>query len=176
MAILATILSGLATIIGGAVTAGKEVVSAIGSVMTGVWSALSTFISNSPRPMKILIFMFLLVSIGNLFSNFFLGMKYACNSNDQLYEADNIVTGLASAIRLNLFSFTIAETDTYIAENYERIIPDADVTTVRCEDEHAKLFFYNIDLFSYKLWLLLMILIYGAPLVWSYYSKMGVLH
>jgi hypothetical protein len=176
VAILTAIVGFLASVIGGAVTAGTAVVEAVGSVMTGVWHMINTFISNSPRPLKILIFLFLIVTIGNLFSNFFLGMRYACDSNEQLYESDSIITGIASQIRLNLFSWTIGERDDYIQDNYEATESEPSMTQVGCEGTNVGFFFYNIDLFSYNLWLLIMLLVYGAPMVFGYYSKMGVLH
>jgi hypothetical protein len=176
MAILSAIIGFLATLVGGAVTAGKAVVEAIASVMQGVWSVLSNFISNAPRPLKILIFLFLIVTIGNLFSNFFLGMNYACSSTGVLYEAPSIVTGIASAIQLNLFSFTVGDRNTYLANNYNVADVEVGITNVACDGSNVGLYFYTVDLFSYQLWLLVMLLLYGAPMVFSYYSRMGVLH
>jgi hypothetical protein len=173
--VLLGLLAALATIIGGLITAGKEVVSVISNIFQAVFSAIQSFVQAAPTPMKMLIFLVFILTIGNIFSNFFLGMRYVCDSNQVLYENDNTIETIGAAIRLNFIVNTIVDRDIYIQSNFQPVIRAASPTNIKCADTSPRLFFYSINILDYKLWLLLLVLIMGAPLVWAYYSKMGVL-
>ena len=172
MAII-TILTAIGTALA---TAGGYVVDSIKLVWDALWRLISFFMEHAPKPLQVFVFLFLLVTIGNLFSNFFLGSSYACTSTNQLYQAESLFEGIGNRVRMAFFGWTIAETDTFITNNYEHIEHEADVTNVRCVSSEPKLYFYSVDVFSYSLWLLLLILLYGAPLVIKYYRAMGALH
>lgn len=174
--VLGLIISALASLIGGAVAAGKEVVGTISDIFQAVYSVFQSFVQAAPTPMKVFIFLTLLLFVGNIFSNFILGMKYVCTDTDMLYETEDIITGIATGLRLNFFSWSIAERNSYIADNYNPANTKPSMTYVKCVSQSPKVYFYTVNIFDYKLWMLFLILLYGAPLVWSYYSKMGVLH
>lgn len=170
---LLAILSGFASFLGEVTDVGKELLF---KIWDAVWNLIRTFLDHAPRPLTILVFLFLLVTFGNLFSKVFLGVQYACLSTGQLYEAPDIITGLTTGIRINFFDWSVDDVDSYITENYDFKQQKADVVNVRCGSDIPKLYFYSIDILSYRLWILLLFLIYGAPIALAYYSKMGVLH
>ncbi len=172
MAILA-ILTAIGTFLLGV---GGQIIDALQMTFEAIWKLIRTFLEVAPKPLKILLFLFLLVTVGNIFSNFFLGSMYACTSTNLLYEAPNILEGIGNTIRFNFFGWTIGEMDSFITLNYNRARQSGGLTNVQCANEAPKLYFYSIDIFNYYLWLLLLVLIYGTPMVWSYYSRMGVLH
>lgn len=149
---------------------------AIGMVFDGIRSVLDWFISNAPRPLQLFLFLFLLVSVGNVFSKFVIGSSYACTSTNQLYQSESLIEGVGNRVRMEFFGLSETEINNLIVSNYEHIEQKADVTNVRCVGGSAKLYFYSVDLFSYNLWILLLILLYGAPLAIRYYKSMGLLH
>jgi hypothetical protein len=169
LAILAAIGTALAT-------AGGYLIDSIKLVWEVVWQLLHGFWQNAPQVLRVFIFLFLVVSIGNLFSNFFLGSNYACTSENQLYKANNLFEGIGNRIRMTFFGWTISQSDTFITSNYNYLQQVADVTNIRCIDAEPRLYFYSVDVFSYNLWLLLLILLYGTPLAVKYYKAMGALH
>ncbi len=172
MAIL-TILTAIGTFLLGV---GGQIIDALQMTFEAIWKLIKTFLEVAPKPLKILVFLFLLVSVGNIFSNFFLGSSYACTSTNLLYQTPNILEGIGNSIRFNFFGWTIGETDSFIRLNYDRVTSSSGITNVQCVSEAPKLYFYSIDVFNYYLWLLILILLYGTPMVLGYYSKMGVLH
>ena len=172
MAILA-ILTAIGTFLAGITS---QVVDALKMTFEAIWKFITMFLENAPKPLKIFLFLFLLVTVGNIFSSFFLGAKYACTNTNLLYEAPSILEGIGNTIRLNFFGWTISETNSFIVSNYDRVTQSGGLTNVQCVAESPKLYFYSVDVFSYNLWLLLLILLYGTPMVLGYYSKMGVLH
>jgi hypothetical protein len=102
--VLGAILSVLASVIGGAISAGKEVVGAISNVVQALFSIIQTWIQSAPSQFKVFIFLFFIVSLGNVFSSFVLGMDYACDSQAMLYKSPDVISGLGSQIRTNFFS------------------------------------------------------------------------
>lgn len=175
MVIIIPILAVLGAIWGGITGAVSQVLSILQSIVTALWQMIRTFIDVAPTALKVLVFMFLLVTVGNIFSNFFMGASYACDSANLLYQAPDMLTGIIAGIRMNFLAFTIGERDSFIQSNYQQKAMQSGFTTVRCASEQPKLFFYNIEILSYRLWLLMLLLIYGAPMAFKWYQKMGVL-
>lgn len=65
--------------------------------------------------------------------------------------------------------------NTFIHDNYLLVNQKPSPTNVKCVAVQPKLFFYSINILDYNLWLLLLIVVFGAPMIWSYYSRMGAL-
>lgn len=171
MAIIAGLIA-IATAIGGFLTQAWDLIREVGD---WIRHALSTFMQVAPKPLRIFIYLFLLVLIGNVFSKFVLGSQYMCDSDNRLYKAPDYITGFAQMVRLNFFEWTISERDDYIDSNYQDVNERVDFQNVKCVEQQPALFFYSIDILDFKMWLLALMLIYGAPLVWGYYSRTGVL-
>lgn len=158
------------------VTAGTSFVNALGQAVEYIWSFIKTFIDVAPKPLKVFLFMFLILFVGNLFSRIFLGSMYACTSSGNLYKADNLIEGIANNIRLNFFGWTVLEKDNFVLNNYDYVGTQESLSNVQCSEDVPSLYFYTVDVLSYELWLLLLVLMYGTPLAIKYYRSMGVLH
>jgi hypothetical protein len=109
-----------------------------------------------------------------------LGMDYACDSQAMLYKSPDVISGLGSQIRTNFFSWSVADNDAYIHENYSPFADSPSPSHVKCVSNgvtsQPKLYFYSVDILSYNLWLLIMFLVYGTPLAIKYYQTAGILN
>ena len=174
--VLGAILAVLGTIISGVVNIGKEAISIIGSILQTIYTAVQTFVQAAPTPMKIIVFLAFLLTIGNVFSNAFLGMRYACTSANRLYEQPDTVSTLTHWVQLTFLGWTVSNKDSYIASNYNLVTMKPSATYVKCTSASPKLYFYSLNVLDYKMWLLICLLMVGAPMVLGYYGKMGILH
>lgn len=172
--IISTIIATIVDVLGGVTQTAKE-------ILYKIWDAIhlviTKFLDVAPTPLKIFVFLFLIITIGNLFSNFFLGMSYACHSTAGLYRIYNIPSGLGYVFRSNLLEWSVTDRDAHIVQNYDKFTGDGGMVNIQCSaDDVPTLYFYAIDILSYNLWILLLILIYGTPLAIKYYKSMGALH
>lgn len=154
----------------------SAVATAIGTFLQNVFSLFQSFVQAAPTPMKILIFLFLILTIGNLFSNFIMGATYACDSGNTLYKADNIGTTMGLMLTQGFLEMSEADRNMYIQTNYEQISPRVGVTGVKCVDTQPRLMFYSINVLSYTLWLILVLALFGIPMILRYYKTMGVVN
>lgn len=175
-AIIAGIISAIGAIAGAIGDAGKAVLDVLISIFQSAFQLLSAFLQSAPTPMRIAIFLFFILTFGNVFSNFFLGTTYACDSVNQLYKSDDFVTSLSGVFKINFQGMSEGERNAFLQENYQIATPSASPTNVRCVNYKPRLLFYSINLLDYKLWMLLLVALFGIPMILSYYSKMGVLH
>jgi hypothetical protein len=172
--IISAIVTAIGTALGQITSTAKEILF---KIWDAVHSLIRVFLDVAPTPLKVFIFLFLILSVSNIFSNFFLGMRYACHSTAGLYEIGTITGGLAYAFRSNLLDWSITDRDAHITSNFEQVTGEEDMVNLRCSaDDVPKLYFYEVDILSYNLWILLLILIYGTPLAIKYYKSMGALH
>lgn len=141
-----------------------------------IFSLLQSFVQSAPMPMKVVIFLFFILTFGNIFSNFFLSTHYACNANGILYETSDIGHAMTLMLKSNFQSMSVGDRNTYITDNFNGVTQKASPTMIKCSGTSPKLYFYSIDVLDYKMWLLLLVILFGAPLIWSYYTKMGALH
>jgi len=148
----------------------SQVVGAIGSVLNAVWQMISVLVEAAPAPFKILIFLFLLVTVGNIFTNVAIGSQYVCTTTNNLYKAPDIFSGIFN----NLKWIITGRTDADITSSYTKITIPPATTSVRCSAGTARLFFYSVDILDYKLWLLIVILIGLSAFASGYYRKTGV--
>jgi hypothetical protein len=175
IAIITAILTAIGTIVGAVADTGKAVLDVLSSFFQSIFSVIQSFVQSAPMPMKVAIFLFFLLSIGNIFSNFGLGLKYACDGNNALYETDNIGSAFMLMLKTTFQDASVGDRNTYIAENFQlsNMIPSP--TYIKCYDTKPRLFFYSVNILDYKLWLLILLITFGAPMIYSYYSRMGAL-
>jgi hypothetical protein len=174
--VLPLILVAIGTILSSVIDIGKEAVSIIGSILQAFYTAIQTFVNAAPQPMKILMFLALLLTISNVFSNTFLGMRYACTSANKLYESADTVSAVTHWVQLTFLGWTVANKDTFITSNYDAVTMKPSPTYIKCMDASPRLYFYSINILDYKMWLLMIVLMFGTPMVLGYYSRMGILH
>jgi len=175
IAILSALIAGIGQIFGAVVDTGKAILDAIMSFLQTIFTILQSFVQSAPTPMKIFIFLFFLLTIGNIFSGFMLGIRYSCDSSNALYESDDFTKPLTLALRNQFTEMSSADRNTYIYENFNRVDPMSTPTKIKCSDAKPRLYFYSIDILSYPLWLLILVVVVGGPLIWNYYSRMGLL-
>jgi hypothetical protein len=153
----------------------SSIATAIGTFLQNVFSLFQSFVQAAPTPMKVLIFLFMILTIGNIFSNFILGATYACDSANTLYKADNIGTTMGLSLTQGFLEMSESARNEYIQTNFEQITPPSGATTVRCVDTQPKLLFFSVNVLSYTLWLFLCLALWGIPMILKYYSAMGVI-
>ena len=175
IAIIAAIISAVGAIAGTIAETGKAVLDVIINFFQAVFSLLQSFIQSAPTPMKVIIFLFFLLTIGNIFSNFLLSTRYACDGNGVLYETPTIVTAMSLMLKTQFQDLSVGDRNTYITTNYNLAPTKASPTRIKCSSTTPKLFFYSIDVLNYNIWLLVLVIAFGAPMVWGYYSRMGAL-
>lgn len=173
--IITAILTFIAGAVGVIVDTGKAVLDVVVSFFQSVWAIFQSFIQTAPTPMKIMLFLFFILTIGNVFSNFALGTRYACDGNNVLYETDNIGTAFTLILKSQFQGLSVGDRNTYITQNFDLSSMRPSPTYIRCSDAKPRLFFYSVNILDYKLWLLMLVIIFGAPLIWGYYSRMGAL-
>ena len=169
------IFAALGVIAGALLDAGKAVLDWMMSALQAIFSLLQSFIQSAPTPMKVAIFMLLLLTIANLFSSFFISIRYACNSDNVLYETEDIGSAFLLMVKTQFQNLDSGDTDAFINENFNHATMTPSPTYIKCVASSPRLFFYSIDIFDYRMWLLLLVLIFGAPMIWNYYSRMGAL-
>jgi hypothetical protein len=175
IAIITAILSAIGAIAGAVADAGKAVLDVLSSFFQSIFSLIQSFIQSAPAPMKIAIFLFFILTFGNIFSNFFLGMRYTCDGNNNLYESENIGTAMMLMLKTQFQDMSVGDRNTYITENFNFASQEPSPTHIKCADGKPRLYFYSVNILDYKMWLLLLVIIVGAPMIWSYYSRMGAL-
>ena len=173
--IIGLIITAITEIVGVVVDTGKAVLDTLISFFQAVFSLLQSFVQSAPMPMKILIFLFFVLTFGNAFSNFFLSTRYACDTNNVLYETTSIGTAMSGIFKIQFQSLDVTARNTFIHTNYDRVTQRASPTTIKYASTSPRLFFYSINILDYNLWLLLLVLLFGVPMILSYYSRMGVL-
>jgi hypothetical protein len=175
LGIITAILTAIGSIVGVVVDGGKAVLDLLSSFFQSIFSIIQTFVQSAPTPMKVAIFLFFILSIGNIFSNFGLSIRYACDGNNVLYETDNIGTAMTLMLKTQFQGLSVGDRNTYINENYDAVSMKPSPTMIKCASQKPRLFFYSVNLLDYKLWLLILLITFGAPLIWGYYSRMGAL-
>ncbi len=173
--LITAIATAISAIVGTIVDTGKAVLDTIIGFFQSVFSLLSSFIQSAPTPMKIAIFLFFILTFGNVFSNFFLGTRYACDGNGVLYETTDIAVAMSLMFKTQFQDLSAGERNQFVAENFDLAVNEYRPTRISCEATHPRLFFYSINLLSYRLWMYLLVIIFGVPLIWGYYSRMGAL-
>jgi H+/Cl- antiporter ClcA len=176
LGIILTIITAIGSIVGAVVDTGKAVLDTIMSFFQSIFSLLQSFVNSAPTPMKVVIFLFFLLTFGNIFSNFFLSTRYACNGNNVLYQTDNIGTAMTLMLKTQFQDLSVGDRNSYIVSNFNQATQSASPTTIKCTSSRPKLYFYSVDVLDYKTWMLLLVLVFGAPIIWGYYTKMGALN
>jgi len=175
LTILTAIITAIGTIVGTIAETGKVVLDAILQFFQAVFSLLQSFMQSAPTPMRILFFLFFIVALGNVFSNFYFATRYACDGNGVVYETDNIATAMSLMLKTQFQDMTTGERNAFITENFEVSNQKPSPTTIKCSGTLPRLYFYSVNVLDYKTWLLLLVLIMGGPIIIGYYSKMGAL-
>jgi hypothetical protein len=173
--IIAGLLSFFGEAIGALVDTARAILDTMMSFLQTIFSMFQSFVQSAPTPMKILIFLVFILTIGNVFAGFFLGVRYACDSSNVLYESDNIVPALTLGIRDLFVPLSTIDRNLYVHDNYDLNYHSASPTSIKCINSKPRLYFYSVDILSYPLWLLIIVIFFGTPLIWNYYSRMGAL-
>ena len=176
LGIIVAILSAISAIAGVVVDTGKAVLDTIMSFFQTIFSLLQSFVQSAPMPMKVIIFMFFILTIGNVFSNFLLSTQYACDGNNVLYKTEDIGHAMTLMLKTQFQGMSVGDRNSYIMSNFDQSPVKLSPTTIKCASSKPKLFFYSIDVLNYNTWLLVLVLFFGVPLIWGYYSKMGALN
>jgi hypothetical protein len=174
--VIAEIISAIVAIVGAIVDTGKAALDVLISFFQSVFSLLQSFVQSAPTPMKVVIFLFFILTFSNVFSSFFLSTRYACDGNAVLYETSSISTAMTLMLKTQFQGMSVGDRNTYIAQNLQLSSSNPSPMTIRCVGTSPRIYFYSVDIFDYKMWLLLLVIFYGTPLIWSYYAHMGSLN
>ena len=127
-----------------------------------VASIFQSFVQASPPIMKFWIFLFLLLSVVTPVVYTIMSLNYVC-LDGELRQPDSFATGFVSFIEVSYEGITNSTTSLngyvnnrtvpYISNNIEE-----DITRIECRDDRPTLTFLGIDPFSYKTWLVILLL------------------
>lgn len=176
LAIIALAIEAIGAIVGAVVDTGKAILDLLGVFFQSIFSLIQSFVQSAPTPMKVFIFLFFILTLGNIFSSFALTIRYACDGNGALYETGDIGTAMMLMVKTQFQGINVGERNAYIYNNYDFTTLKSSPTRVKCSGDTPRLYFYSVNIFDYKLWLLILVIAFGAPMIWGYYQRMGVLH
>jgi len=168
-AIFGAILTGLGSALGTITTA---TATALGHVIGFVKSVIGWFLDVAPRPLKVFTFIFFILFIANVIFGLLLSTSFTCTSGNTIRKV-TFLNGVRFAIE-KFFHEVDDQTllDNSVAYNSEtnRMI------RVACSNGLPRPYFFNINILSFPLWILLSILIYGMPLIWRWYKMHGLIY
>jgi len=165
---LSAILAAIGSALAGLAT---TTASALTKVFDFLRSIIGWFLNVAPKPIRVFVFLFMLLFIANVLFGALLSTAFVCTSDNQVRKV-NFFTGLKFFIT-GLFSDV--QDSTIISES-ESYTPTSHIVRVACVNQAPKPFFYNINLLSYSLWILLLVLIEIMPLVIKWYKTTGIVH
>jgi len=162
LGIIIAIGEALRGIYNGIKAASELVLSLLGSLLSFVIGLLQSAIQASPPIMKLWIFLLLLVIVLNPVVSIILNIGYVCD-NGELRQPIDFTTGFASLIEATYEGVTNSTTslDGYVANRTVAVggVPDEqDITRIECLGDRPHLTFIGIDPFSYKTWLIILML------------------
>lgn len=163
--ILIAIGSVIAAIWSGIKTAGEKAIEITRDIFNFLVEMFKMFMNSAPSAVKILIFFFLILTIANVVTGFFVQIIYACQDG-QLREYDSVVGGFRG------FWERAGEDLENSTTDYEAFINDStsvsnrfgsgeeytDALNVRCFGSTPRLSFFKIDFLNPKYWVLLIII------------------
>jgi len=160
---------------------------AIGLVAKAVWDGIKTvsekaldltrdlfkflmdlfknFIDTAPKPVKLMIFFFFIITIANVVVGFFVQMQYAC-LNENLREYESVIGGFRgfwersgeSLDNSTTDYISFLQTSTFPSERFGDGEEYTDVLNVRCFGNNPRLAFFKIDFLNVKYWLMLIVI------------------
>lgn len=160
---------------------------ALGTAIVGIWNGVKevgskaldlardlfnfllemfkTFLSTAPKGVKILFFLFFILTIANVVVGFFVQTNFAC-LDGELREYDGIVGGFRGyweSIGEDLENSTTdyenyINNNTFTSDRFGDGTEHTDLLNVRCFGNTPRLSFFKLDFLNYQFWLLLVIL------------------
>lgn len=123
------------------------------------------FLSVAPKPVKLLLFFFFIITIANVVVGFFVQIQYAC-LDDELREYDGLIGGFQgfwersgeSLDNSTTDYIEFLETSTFPTERFGSGEDYTDVLNVRCFGNNPRLAFFKIDFLNIKYWLMLILI------------------
>jgi len=167
-AIIGTIIVGLGSALS---SIGNFTANALAKVFDFVRSVVSWFINVAPKPLRIFVFLFMLLFISNVLTGLILSTSFTCTSTDVVRKT-TFFNGVKFAIEKMFHDVSdadiLAGTTEYSSTNK--------MVRVVCSNETPRPYLYNINILSFPLWILILILVYFIPLVLKWYRIAGATH
>lgn len=160
------IILGIITAIGGAVVGvGTKIWEITKELFRFLQQGFSWFLQSAPRPVLMLLFLFFVLTMGNLVMGFFLGVNYACDGNT-LREYDGLVGGFRGYFEGSLEGVNGSATNlsNYVLENTypSKVYTENDaegLMQVSCLEGRPRLtLFGSLDFLNYYAWILIMLI------------------
>lgn len=151
----------------------------LGDIISGIATAIVAtfhklvdwFMTSAPKPLRVFVFMMLLITMGNIISSVILSTSFVCTSVNQIRRVT-----IWDGVRIFFTRLVTPVSDSDIVASSSAYTQQTKLFWVGCANKTPRPFFYNIDVLSYPLWLLLLLVIYAVPLIIKWYKAMGVVH
>lgn len=146
-------------------TVGEKAIDLTRDLFKFLMDLFRQFTSIAPKPVKLIIFFFFIVTIANVVVGFFVQMQYACLSGE-LREYESVIGGFRGFWERSGESLENATTDyldfietsTFPSERFGDGESYTDVLNVRCFGSNPRLAFFKIDFLNIKFWLIILII------------------
>ena len=134
-------------------------------ILTSLRQGFNWFLVTAPKPVRILVFFFIVLVFADTVISFFVGMGFACNTSGQLLKPETFGSGVVLYFERMFEDFENSSTDydtfleekTVIAETYGR--QDARrMLYVKCFGTNPKLTVFGLDFLNYQYWVLLLLI------------------
>lgn len=161
----------------------------IGSIIAGIWSGVKTvsetlfnilrvifdwfinlftwFLAVAPTFLKVIFFLFLLLFISNAIVGTYLHLNFYCDSNNNLYQPKSFFDGVKMFFTTSMSDIenSTLTYNEYIANNtipvmqYDRNKAES-IIYPKCVEQTPRLMLFGaIDFLSFKLWLVILLII-----------------
>lgn len=157
------IIAILTAIWGGISNAFNVSIEVLKEILAWVKSFISWFLDVAPRPLKIFLFLFFLLTIGNIIFSFIININFVCTSNNELRVSSGGFLGGLTFAMVNIFNTSIDDYDTYILDNtvqasqYDGKSAEG-LFYAKCINQKPRLTLYGIDFLNFRYWVVLIVI------------------
>lgn len=125
----------------------------------------NSFLEVAPKPVKILIFFFFIITIANVVTGFFVQLNFAC-SGGELREYESIIGGFRGFWERSGEDLENSTTDyqafidstTFPSDRFGDGTEYTDILNVRCFGSRPRLSFFSLDFLNPKFWVVILII------------------
>jgi hypothetical protein len=160
--IIATILSGIWA--GVKAISDKAITIAV-TIFNAMKSAFGWFLMTAPKWVKFLFFFFIIIVLADGILGFFVGLNYACTSDEQLRTSYGIVGGAGLYFSRVFQNFENSTTDydqfildnTVVAKQYDKTDPRG-IFYVKCFSDKPKFTFAGLNFLNPQYWAIILLI------------------
>jgi len=133
-------------------------------VLNFMKDAFSWFIQVSPKPVKIMLFLFFILFLSNSIIGFFVGLNFVCDDDSNLRQYDGLTSGVGAYFAKGMSENLTGNLSQYQLDRSSPVIINDEesaesILYVKCfgaDDPHLS--FFGIKFLDYKIWVVLILI------------------